>query len=180
MSRYRHVSAMKAEGFPISAACEAAEVSTSAYYDWLARESAGPSISDLDEAYLVNHIKDIHTESDSTYGGPRVTKEIRRRGHCVNHKRIERLMRANDIVGVTPRRKVRTTIPAEGAPPLPDLVERRFAPGAPDVAWCGLPFRAGDAHRAPTGPTSCPPPTARRTLRPPICPYRSHDERPRS
>jgi transposase InsO family protein len=128
---------MKAEGFPISAACEAAEVSTSAYYDWLARESAGPSISDLDEAYLVNHIKDIHTESDSTYGGPRVTKEIRRRGHCVNHKRIERLMRANDIVGVTPRRKVRTTIPAEGAPPLPDLVERRFAPGAPDVAWCG-------------------------------------------
>ena len=137
MSRYRHVSAMKAEGFPISAACEAAEVSTSAYYDWLARESAGPSISDLDEAYLVNHIKDIHTESDSTYGGPRVTKEIRRRGHCVNHKRIERLMRANDIVGVTPRRKVRTTIPAEGAPPLPDLVERRFAPGAPDVAWCG-------------------------------------------
>jgi DNA replication protein DnaC len=30
VSRYRHVSAMKAEGFPVQAACEAAEVSTSA------------------------------------------------------------------------------------------------------------------------------------------------------
>ena len=33
MSRYRFVSTMKAEGFPIDAACAAAEVSTSAYYD---------------------------------------------------------------------------------------------------------------------------------------------------
>ena len=40
MTRYRHVSTMKAEGFPVSAACDAAEVSTSAYYDWLDREAA--------------------------------------------------------------------------------------------------------------------------------------------
>jgi putative transposase len=137
VSRYRHVSAMKAEGFPVAAACEAAEVSTSAYYDWLSRETGGPSRYDLDEAYLINHVKDIHADSDSTYGEPRMTKELRRRGNCVNHKRIERLMRAHDIVGVTPRRKMRTTIPAENAPPLPDLVGRRFAPGEPDVAWCG-------------------------------------------
>jgi transposase InsO family protein len=46
-------------------------------------------------------------------------------------------MRENDIVGVIECRKVRTTIPAENPPPLPDLVERRFRPGAPDVAWAG-------------------------------------------
>ncbi len=33
--------------------------------------------------------------------------------------------------------RVRATIPAEDAPPLPDLVGRRFDPGAPDVAWVG-------------------------------------------
>lgn len=33
--------------------------------------------------------------------------------------------------------KVRTTIPADNAPPLPDLIGRRFNPGAPDVAWIG-------------------------------------------
>ena len=69
----------------------------------------------------------------------------RRQGYCANHKRIERLMRELDIVGVTERRRVRTTIQAEDAPPLPDLVERRFAPGEPDVAW------AGDITYIPTG-----------------------------
>ena len=46
-------------------------------------------------------------------------------------------MRENNIVGITPRRNVRTTITDKSAPPLPDLVERRFAPGAPNVAWAG-------------------------------------------
>jgi putative transposase len=78
-----------------------------------------------------------HNELDKTYGSPRMTSELRRRGHRVNHKRIERLMRAHDVVAISERRRVRTTIPAENAPPLPDLVERRFAPGAPDVAWAG-------------------------------------------
>jgi transposase InsO family protein len=135
---------MKAEGFPIAAACEAAEVSTSAYYEWLHR-STGPTAPELDEAYLINRIRDIHSDSDATYGGPRMTEELRRQGHCHNHKRVERLMREHDIVGVTERRRVRTTIQADDAPPLPDLVERRFAPGQPDVAW------AGDITYIPTG-----------------------------
>ena len=144
MSRYRHVSAMKAEGFPVQAACEAAEISTSAYYEWLHR-STGPTEGELDEAYLTNQIRDIHAGTDATYGSPRVTEELRRQGYCANHKRIERLMREHEIVGVTERRRVRTTVQAEDAPPLPDLVEQRFAPGAPDVAW------AGDITYIPTG-----------------------------
>ena len=137
MIRYRHVSTMKAEGFAVSAACEAAEVSSSAYYDWLAREAAGPSDAELDEAYLINRIKDVHTESASTYGSPRAAHALRRSGFCVNHKRVERLMRDHDVVGVTECKRIRTTIPAKDAPPLPDLVNQDFAPGAPDVRWCG-------------------------------------------
>lgn len=137
MTRYRWIASQKACGFPVSVACSVAEVSTSSYYEWAAREMRGPSDADLFEAYLVNEIKDIHTDFDSTYGEPRMTTELHRRGYCCNRKRIERLMRVNDIVGVTECRKVRTTIPAEDAPPLPDLVERRFSPGAPDVAWAG-------------------------------------------
>lgn len=137
MSRYRHVSTMKAEGFPVSAACEAAEISTSAYYDWLQRDLAGPTLAELDEAHLINHIRDIHAESDSTYGSPRVTRELHRRGYCVNHKRTERLMRDHDIVGVVERKRIRTTLWSEDNPPLPDLVNQHFAVGAPDVSWCG-------------------------------------------
>jgi hypothetical protein len=132
VSRYRFVSTMKAQGFPVLAACEVAEVSTSAYYEWKSKEIEGPSPAELDEAYLVNEMHDIHAGSDDTYGSPRMTKELCRRGYCINHKRTERLMRANDIVGVTPRRSIRTTIRSELAPPLDDLVERDFSVGEPN------------------------------------------------
>jgi putative transposase len=137
VSRYRHVSAMKAEGFAVRAACRAAEVSPSSYYEWCDAGASAPSEAALAEAELVAEIRRVHGELDKSYGSPRMTGELRRRGHRVNHKRVERLMARHGIAGVTERRRVRTTIPAENAPPLPDLVERRFAPGAPDVAWCG-------------------------------------------
>jgi putative transposase len=137
VSRYRHVSAMKAEGFPIQAACEAAEISTSAYYEWLQR-SSGPTASELDEAHLVNEIWNVHHHLDDSYGSPRMTDELRRRGLCVNHKRTERLMADNDLHARDGRRqKVRTTIPDISAPPLPDLVKRDFTVGEPAQRTCG-------------------------------------------
>ena len=103
------------------------------------------------EAFLVNEIIDIHAESDSTYGSPRVTNAaLRRRGFCTNHKRVERLMAGHDIVGITERRRApRTTMAAEGAPPLPDLVGPGFPPrGDPTAAGAATsptwrPTRAG-------------------------------------
>ena len=41
MTRYVWVAARKAEGFPTTMACEVAEVSRQAFYDWKAREAAG-------------------------------------------------------------------------------------------------------------------------------------------
>jgi len=145
VSRYRHVSAMKAEGFPVQAACEAAEVSTSAYYDWLARSGA-PTEAEWDEALLVNEMHQVHDHLDDTYGSPRMTDELASRGMCVNHKRVERLMADNGIYARDGRRKkVRTTIPDVSAPPLPDLVTRDFAPGEPGERTCG------DITYIPTG-----------------------------
>ncbi len=137
MSRYRHVSAMKAEGFPIDAACSAAEVSTSAYYGWLAR-SAAPTEAEWDEALLVNEMYKVHDDLDDTYGSPRMTAELAARGFCANHKRVERLMAENGIYATDGRRrKVRTTIPDVSAPPLPDLVKRDFTVGEPGERTCG-------------------------------------------
>ncbi len=137
MTRYRWVTARKAEGFPITMACVAAGVSRQAFCDWRARTAAGPTAGELAEAELVVLMRAIHVESDATYGEPRMTTELLRQGRVVNHKRVRRLMRLHGIVGVHKPAKVRTTIPAEDNPRLPDLVGRRFAPGAPDVAWCG-------------------------------------------
>ena len=145
MTRYEWVAARKAEGFPITAACEIADVSRQAFYDWCRRHQAGPTETDLEEAALVAEIHQIHDEFDGTYGEPRMTAELRARGWEVNHKRVERLMRVHGIVGVFKPPKVRTTIPAEDSPPVPDLVGRLFDPGAPDVTW------VGDITYIPTG-----------------------------
>ena len=145
MSRYRWVDSQRAEHFPVAAACRVAGVSRQAYYEWKEKEATGPTDAQWDEAHLVNEMYDIHADSDETYGSPRMTGELRRRGYCVNHKRTERLMRLHGIVGVTPRRSVRTTIRDDLAPPLPDLIGRDFSPGEPNRRYCG------DITYVPTG-----------------------------
>lgn len=67
----------------------------------VSRQVAGPTeaeAAEAAEAALVEQIKAIHDEFDGTYGEPRVTEELARRGRPVNHKRIERLMRLRGIV----------------------------------------------------------------------------------
>ncbi len=137
MSRYRFVSTMKAEGFAVQAACEVAEVSTSVYYEWAARTASGPTPRQLEEAHLVNEMHDIHHRHDDSYGSPRMTSELRRRGYCANHKRVERLMADNGIAAVTPRRFVRTTLPAKLAEPFSDLIGRDFSVGEPNRRYVG-------------------------------------------
>lgn len=107
-------------------------VSTSAYYDWKNREKAGPRRAQRDEQALVDQIRAIHDGSGSTYGSPRVTAELARQGRCVNHKRVERLMRLNDIVGESGR-PPRTTVPASAPVPVPDF----------GSALCSQPARPG-------------------------------------
>jgi transposase InsO family protein len=138
VSRYRWIDARKAEGFPAAAACRTAEVSSSAYYDWSAKVHTGPTEAEWDEAVLVNEMVDIHRHLDDTYGSPRMTAELRRRGFGVNHKRVERLQAEYGLYAKDGRRtKLRTTIPDVSAPPLADLLQRDFSVGEPGQRTCG-------------------------------------------
>src|SRR4029434_1494384 len=96
--RYSCVDAQKAAGFPVAAACTAAGVSASAFYAWAAKGEQGRRAAEQAQAELVVNLRTIHAESGGTYGSPRVTHELRRRGWRVNHKRVERLMAAHGIV----------------------------------------------------------------------------------
>jgi len=138
VSRYRFVSTMKAERLAVSAACEAAEVSSSAYYDWCTTVAAGPPAAEWDEALVVNEMYAVHAHHDDTYGSHRMTTELRRRGFSLKHKRIGRLMAENGIVAQDGRRRrVRTTIPDLSTSPLPDHVGRDFSVGEPVRRTCG-------------------------------------------
>jgi transposase InsO family protein len=136
VTRFGHVDDQKAAGFPVVAACEAAGVSTSGYYDWAAREAAGPTERQLAEGELVALMRDLFDEADGNYGVPRMFKALRKAGVVVNAKRVARLMRLHGMAGRHRRRTCRTTFPGPDGYQIPDLVGRRFGPGAPDVAWC--------------------------------------------
>lgn len=137
MSRYRWVDSRRAEGFKAAAAITQAGVSASAYYAWSKAHEHGATDAEWSEAHLVNEIHDIHAAHDDV-GSPRMTRALHRRGHIVNRKRVERLMREHGIYAVDGRRaKARTTIPDVSVPPLPDLVRRDFSVGEQDERWAG-------------------------------------------
>jgi putative transposase len=137
VSRYRCVDTQKAAGFPVAAACQAAGVTRSAYYAWTTRAVYPAAARHQEQARLVGEIRRIHARSKGTYGAPRVTAELCRRGWNANHKRVERLMRTYGIVGYRPRRRRSLTKQDHAAAPAPDLLGRLFNPQRPDVAWCG-------------------------------------------
>jgi putative transposase len=93
---------------------------------WAARRTQAPSVAELAEAALVAKICTVHADSAGTYGAPRVTAGLWRRGWRVNHKRVERLMANHGIFGHRPRRGRSLTRPDTAAAPAPDLVGRLF------------------------------------------------------
>jgi putative transposase len=117
VTRYRCVDAQKAAGFPVAAACQAAGVTRSAYYAWATSAAHPAAERQREEARLAGEIRRIHARSRGVYGSPRVTAELRRRGWTVNHKRVERLMRLQGIVGFRPRRRRSLTKPDQARRP---------------------------------------------------------------
>jgi transposase InsO family protein len=143
VSRFRFVADHR-DTYEVKRLCKLVEVSRSGFYAWASR---APSKRDVDNASVLEAIVDIHTRSRGTYGAPRVTGQLRRAGHCVNHKRVARLMAANGLVGVTNRRKWRRDDDHKG-PLAPDLIGRDFTAEAPDQRWVAdiTEFDCGDGR----------------------------------
>jgi len=118
--------------YRVATMCRVLEVSRSGYYAWLMRE---PSARDKANAALLKVIKDIHQESDKTYGAPRIHAELEDRGPQASLNRVARVMREAGIQGVSPRKWKRTTLRGESPRPAPDLVDRDFTATGPDQLW---------------------------------------------
>jgi putative transposase len=84
---------------------------------------------------LSQRIQEIHEKSKGTYGAPRIRAKLAEAGLHVGRKRVARLMRAEDLRGVSRRKAPRTTQRKPGVRPAPDLVQRNFTAEAPDRLW---------------------------------------------
>ncbi|MGH2908445.1 MAG: IS3 family transposase [Solirubrobacteraceae bacterium] len=122
----------------IATMCRVLQVSRSGYYAWAGRPLSGRAVAN---AALVVQIRQVHTDSDGTYGSRRVHAQLRCDGHAVNLKRIERLMRVEGIQGayVSPKRRrggEDGVLGIDGVRVWPDLVKRDFQPSGPNQLWC--------------------------------------------
>ena len=69
-----------------------------------------------------------------SYGRPRMTAELRRRGWVVNHKRVYRLMRQDNLLCLRRRKFVVTTDSGHGLPVYPNLARTLTLSGL-DQLW---------------------------------------------
>ena len=107
---------------------------TSTYYERVRRREQ-PSARAVRDRELTALIREIHTDSGGIYGSPRVHATLRRSGQRVSRKRVERLMRQAGLTGVSPARKIRTTVRNPADALSDDLVKRDFTASAPNRLW---------------------------------------------
>lgn len=84
--------------------CYLAQVSRAGFYRSLAEQMPVE-----EETELRSSIQQISLEHRRRYGYRRITRELRRRGMLVNHKRVLRIMREDNLLAVQPRAFVVTT-----------------------------------------------------------------------
>lgn len=104
---------------PLSTTCVALEVSRSGYIDWLKRLEI-PHPEDSYEIKLRDHIQKIAVDFPR-YGYRRMTMELQRQGYAVNHKRVLRLMREDNLLCVKQLFKPTTTDSNHGFRIYPNL-----------------------------------------------------------
>jgi putative transposase len=113
--------------------CRVLNISTRGYYAWRKRQ---PSERTQADQRLSQRLHEIHAKSKGTYGAPRIHAELADDdGLHVGRKRVVRLLRAEDLRGVSRRKAPRTTRRQPGARPAPDLVQRNFTAEAPNRLW---------------------------------------------
>lgn len=118
--------------YPIDKMAKTLGVSRSGFYAWSSRSPSARSMADGD---LTERIQAIHRASKQTYGAPRIHAELADEGICVGRKRVERLMKAAGLKGVSRRKSARTTIRDDRVRPASDLIDRNFYAHEPNVLW---------------------------------------------
>lgn len=113
--------------------CETLGVSRAGFYEWLSRPE---SMRRRQNREILVQIRASFEQSDSTYGSPRVWKDLRAWGYSCGRHRIARLMAA---VGLQARRR-RRRLPSDcGVRPenviAGNVLDREFQAERPNQRW---------------------------------------------
>jgi putative transposase len=112
----------------VSALCQMTGLSRASFYRWRAPPQATPV-----EMELRDQMQKVALESPA-YGYRRITAELQQRGFEVNHKRVLRMMREDNLLCVRRRAFVVTTDSRHNLPVYPNLA-RQIEPMAINRLW---------------------------------------------
>ena len=111
----------------------------SGYHQYAVRHTAHhgrkPGRNGLSEDALLAHILSIHAQVKGEYGWPRIWKELLARGIRVGKERVRKLMKLHGIKARSKRKFKATTDSSHDLPVAPNLLQRDFAPQAPNTVW---------------------------------------------
>ena len=112
----------------MNALCQMTGISRAGYYRWRVPPSSFPVEMELRDA-----MQQIALEFPS-YGYRRITMELNRRGFAVNHKRVLRLMRQDNLLCLRRKAFVATTDSRHNLPVYPNLA-RDLTPDGVNQVW---------------------------------------------
>ncbi len=118
----------------IKTQCRVLNVSRSGYYRWLTRE---PSVHQHYRDQLDQKIVSIFTAHKARYGSPRITDALRDQGELINHKRIEKRMKALNIRAKHAKKFKRTTDSNHPFPVAVNRLAQDFSALKPNQKWVG-------------------------------------------
>jgi transposase InsO family protein len=119
--------------FPIELMCRVLQVSRSGFFAWRARGKLPRADTD---AQVREDMRTAHQASRRLYGRRRLTHALRGQGHCINPKRVRRLMHEEGLRGVRKGRFVpRTTDSQHGRSVAANVLARRFSVDAEVCGW---------------------------------------------
>jgi len=84
---------------------------------------------------LIRHIKTVFHQSRKTYGSPRITIELNRRGIKASRPRVARLMKKEKLVSVRSKKFRNTTDSKHNYPLVENKLNRNFSVETPGQVW---------------------------------------------
>jgi len=117
-----------AKGEAVNALCQMTGISGAGYYRWRMPPPSFPV-----EMELRDELQQVALEFPA-YGYRRITFELNRRGFAVNHKRVLRLMRADNLLCLRHKSFVVTTDSRHNLPVYPNLA-RAMTPASVNQLW---------------------------------------------
>lgn len=129
------VEELTAERLDVKILCKTLEVSRSGYYAWRERPT---SEREQKSAVLSVKVREIFEKSRSTYGAPRIQKQLAVLGENHGKERIRKIMVKEGISAKPKKKLVKTTDSKHDLPIAPRLIQtenQETMPVKPNEAW---------------------------------------------